>query len=234
VRNYDRRLLPGNHAKRIILDFVTKWFQQNAVFQMRSGEPGPEPLPLDAGGEPSARSGVRSMVIRDGWGSNDPADLKRKVVVQRGPYRKDRTHIGNFGGGIDVRVNGVIYRGELYTANSQYPVSIMCCSSVGAEADEIAQIIGEAFDFCRIQLREQYKGLRDVTQIEVGVEQLIDQPSTRTRLVGVPVNVTLDIQYDWLVFDVSGTTLRAFLQQAACDESFAQLEEGGVVSLPPE
>lgn len=233
MRNYDRRLLPGNHAKRILLDFITTWFQQNAAFQMRDGEPGPEPLPLDAKGQPGVRSGLRSMVVRDGWGANDPADLKRKVVVQRGGYRKERPTIGNYQGPMEIVDNaGVIHRGEVYTANSKYLVTAMCCSSVGAEADEIAQIIGEALDFCRIPMREQYKGLRDITMIEVGIEQLIVDPSTRTRLVGVPVTVVMDIQYDWIIYDISGTTLKAYLQQAACDDDFSRLELGAEVQLP--
>lgn len=233
MRNYDRRLLPGNHAKRIMLDFVTKWFQQNAVFQMRDGEPGPEPLPLDAGGEPGKRSGLRSLVVRDGWGSNDPADLKRKVVVQRGGYRKERPTIGAYQGPMEIQDSaGVIHRGEVYTANSRYSVVATCCSSVGAEADEIAQIIGEALDFCRLPMRQQYKGLRDILEIEVGVEQLVVDPSARTRLVGVPVNVVMDIQYDWIIYDISGTTLRAFLLQAAADDDFAQHEVGGEGVLP--
>lgn len=233
MRNYDRRLLPGVHAKRIVIDFITKWFQQNAVFQIKDGTAESAPQPLGPDEVPQIRGGDRGLVVRDGWGANDPADLKRKVVVSRGPYRKTRRHIGNLQGPIQIVDNkGVIHQGEVFTSNSDYHIQAMCCSSVGTEADELAQIIGEAFDFSRIPLRTQYRGLRDIVDIQVGQETLIDRPSSRTQLVGVPVDLVLDIQYDWLVFDMSGTLLKGFLLQAVADEDFVQSEVGGICSWP--
>ena len=233
MRNFDRRLLPGNHAKRILTDFATKWFQQNAVFQMRDGSPTPEPLPVAADGvTPEVRSGLRSLVIRDGWGANDPADLKRKIVVGLGTYRKLRRHIGNFQGPIQIRDDkGVIHDGAVHTASSRYPVTAMCCAPIAAEAHDMGQIVAEALDFCRNPMRQQYKGLIDVGDPEVGVPQLIDQPTSKTVLIGVQVGVVFEIQYDWIIYDVSGTTLKAFLLQAAADEDFVQQEVGGTVSM---
>lgn len=233
MRNFDRRLLPGNHSKRILIDFVTKWYQQNAVFQIRDGKPAPEPLPLAADGQtPQIRDGSRSLIVRDSWGANDPADIKRKIVVSLGAYRKTRRHIGNFQGPIQIADSGgVIHGGEVYTASSPYPVEAMCCSSNAAEAHDIAQIVAEALDFCRAPMRAQYKGLLDVGDPQVGRPVLIDQPTAKTQLVGVQVGVVFEVQYDWIIYDVSGSTLRSFLQQVATDEDFVQQEVGGLVSF---
>jgi hypothetical protein len=200
---------------------------------MRDGEPSPEPLPLASDGvTPEKRDGFRSLVVRDGWGANDPSDGKFKVVVGLAPYQKTRRHIGNFQGPIQIRDDkGVIHDGAVHTAATPYPVDAMCCAQNAAEAHDLAQIIAEALDFCRTPMKSQYKGLLDVGNPSVGRPQLIDSPSSKTVLVGVSVGVVFEIQYDWIIYDVSGTTLKAFLLQACTDEDFMQQEVGGIVSM---
>lgn len=224
-REYSRATLPPAYAKRILIEFLNMWFSQNALFGMETGgQAEVEPMPMDADGTVTARDGMQSMTIRDGWGRGDEADKKKKIVVQRGPMRWASRHYNEFLERVDVVVKGVdgatsLLDGQKFTDHMPIPVTAFCCSPDGLEAEEIATWVFFAVKFCRQQLREQFPGLRDIVSTDLGSEQLVERPSAaRHELVTVPVTIILDIQFEWIVYE-SGTSPLRTIELRVTDEA---------------
>lgn len=233
-QRYDRTRLPSYYSKYVIIEFLKQWFSENALFGTETGGASDvEPLGRSADGELQARDGEQSLVIRDSWGRNDPADKKKKIVVQRGSMRWTRNHYNEFLDRVDQVVQASDGATSLqdvmrYTDHMQIPVVAYCCSPEGLEAEEMADWVFFATKFCRMMLREQFKGLRDIVSAEVGPEQLVERPSAGTHeLIAVPVTVVLDIQFEWWISEKGTSPMRHIELRVTSDDEDVELVVGG-------
>jgi len=232
---YSRESLPSIYAKRVLIQFLQQWFKENALFGMETGgEAEVEPISFGADGAPQARDGVSSLVIRDGWGRNDPADKKVQIVVQRGSMRWAARHYNEFLERVDVVVRETaggatsLQDAAKYTDHMPIPLVAYCCSPEGAEAEEIANWVFFATKFCRPLLREQFAGLRDIVSGEIGPDQLVDRPSAGVHeLIAVPVTVILDIQFEWWVYEKGTKPLRTIELRVTSDAEDVELSVEG-------
>lgn len=213
---YNPNTLPSRYAKRVVIQFLQQWFTENNLFRMETGGASEvEPVPFDGQGVPHARDGLSSLVIRDSWGTNDPADSNVKIVVQRGPMRWASRHYNEFLQRIDTVVDGLrpgeksLQDASVFTDHMPIPIIAHCCSPEGIEAGDIADWVFFAAKFCRPLLREQFAGLRDIVSGGIGSETLVDRPSAGSHeLIAVPVTLILDIQFQWIVHEKGTSPLR--------------------------
>lgn len=214
-----RELLPSNRAKTILIEFCTQWIRDNSAYHVPTeGAPEAEPNVL-LDGKPSARKGDYPLYVRDSFGENDSVDLTTGIVVQRLPFGWQGKSIGqqlHFVRQLDADEH--ILQGQEFTDTIVMPMVCWCLSKEGLEADDMACTLGFALHAARSILVETgggYKGLRDITEIGVGTEtQIRDQ-----GLVGVPVQVKLELQYLWRVFDLRGQTMKGVVFQMQGDAS---------------
>jgi len=231
--SYTRIAMPSIYATRVIIDFLRIWFTENGLHQMETGgRPEVEPIPFAADGTPQAREGLSSLVIRDSWGLNDPADKKKKIVVERGPMRWSSRHIGDFLDRVDIVTRSPTGAMSLqdatrFTDHLPIPVVAYCCAPIKLEADEIADWVFFGAKFSRHLLRERYSGVRDILSADVGSARLVDRPSTKHELVAVPVTLVLDVQFSWTVYERGAQPLRTIELRVTDDpEELALSVEG--------
>lgn len=228
------RLLPANHAKRCVITFLVKWFTENELFDMSTdGDPLPTPQPVDyASGDAEVRSGEPVLAIRSAFGRHDGADLTRQIVVQRNAYRDRRQHIGNQWGAVPIIHNGAQLMAKRYTASEHIPVTAWCTSPEGEEADTIGGLVYEAFQFWRVDVRKDYPGLRDIVDLSLGQEAVIERIGSTHSVMGVPVQLVLDIQYEWLIFQKDGHPLRSIITQIESGPECVEFVDGGNIPWP--
>lgn len=216
-----RELMPSNYAKKIIIEFCEQWLRDNSAYGLPTdGAPDPEPNLVTPEGAPLVRSGDHPIYVRDSFGTNDRADLKTGIVVQRKSF-------GWSGRGIGQKLHFVrqldpddkILQGQEFTDEIEIPVVAWCLSENGIEADDMACMLGFALHAARSILPGSYQGLRDILDIHVGEETPVRDPTTKQELMGVPVSVRLTFQYFWRIFDLRGSTMKAATIQVQGDET---------------
>ena len=228
------RLLPGSHAKRVVITFLLDWFRSNELFNMETdGDPLPEPQPVDYdSGEAEARLGEPVMPIRAAFGRHDGADLTRGMVVQRGRYKDNRRHIGNQAGSVAIMHKGAQLMARRFATNEHIPITIWCISMEGEEAEMIAEFVYHALQFWRMDVRADYAGLRDIVDLTLGEETQLERVGSTHAVMAVPVTVVLDIQYEWLIFQKDASVLQTIITQIDSGAECVELVDGGNIPWP--
>lgn len=216
-----RHLLPSNYAKKILIDFCTQWLKENSAYSVATdGEPSAEPNQRDDEGRTIVREGDYPFVVRDSFGSNDESDLTTGIVVQRQPFGWANRSIGQKLHFVrQLEPDGAISQGQEYTDTIEMPMVCWCCAKEGLEADDIACMLTFALHAVRSILPGEYEGLRDILGVRCGEETILRRPTTKQELVGVPVYVTLELQYFWKIFDLRGLTMKGAIIEMKGDSS---------------
>lgn len=233
-RKSQRAAHPLNWAKRITVDFLTRWFTENALFPISTAAASdPEPLPSDPStGRTVARTGTPQLAIMGSFSRTLQADVTRRIVVQRGRFRSDRSTIGNQAGNVMIEWKGARQMAKRFTAHDAIPIVAWCLSAEGEEAEEIAGYVHAGFQFWRVGVRRDYPGLRDIIELSVGEQQQIQRVSTTHEVIGVPVSLVLDIQYEWLIFQTDAEPLQQIRLQIEGDLECVVFGDGGEVPWP--
>jgi len=237
-KRYRPEHLPVRYAKYILIDWAREWFTQNGIFQVdpTGGAPVPPP-PLDKDGRPQIRESLAGMFIRDQFAENTEVDKTTGIVVSRGRLQFSYQGIGQVKGPIMQQRPGNPRRpgdtsrdirnweqGTEFTDTIKIPLTMVCLSKEGLEAEEIGQHVFFGLHFMRQLLPQRYPGLRDIVGLSLDEERPVRQSTSRQELVAVPVGVNLELQYFWQVYERGDLPFR-FVTLGVQDK--AETQSGG-------
>ena len=214
-KRYNPEHLPVRYAKYILIDWAREWFTQNGIFRVdpNAGATAPAP-PLDKDSRPQIRESLAGMFIRDQFAENSETDKTTGIVVMRGRLAFSYQGIGQVKGPImqqrpaQPRRPGDASKelrnweqGTEFTDTIKIPLTMVCVSKEGLEAEEIGQHVFFGLHFMRSMLPQRYPGLRDIVGLSLDEERPVRQATTRQELTAVPVGVNLELQYFWQVYE---------------------------------
>lgn len=191
-----------------MIHWLIDFFRKNEFYRIDNGDSDVPPQAVDAEGVPGARESLSSMFVRDQYSEFPIADKTTGIVVRRPRVVfGQNAGIGNFQGRIAQprpfrRENGkgIMEIGQEFTMMVTVPVQICCLSKVGAEADDMADLVSQSLIFAREHIPKLYPALHDVRVQELGEEQPVRMATSQSELVMVPVSASVEIQQFWQVY----------------------------------